>query len=157
MSAGTVADVATWLAAALQVTGWPALHEPALHLIAPASAFVSALGWTLLDFVWQGALIGCATATLLVALRNARPETRYAVACGALLLCMAWPVGHLVAMLHAGTDAPAARLLAPSVAPSVALHNASGLLDWLQHHLGAIVATWAACAAALGLRMALGL
>lgn len=52
------------------------------------SAFVASLGWALLHFVWQGALIGCAAAVLLVAMRNARPETRYAVACGALLLCI---------------------------------------------------------------------
>ena len=47
--------------------------------------FVQALGWTLLHFLWQGLLIGCATALAWAALRNARPEARYAVGCGALL------------------------------------------------------------------------
>ncbi|HBZ08151.1 MAG TPA: peptidase M56, partial [Massilia sp.] len=56
-----------------------------------AQAFVAQLGWVLVDFLWQGALVGCATALLLTALRNARAEARYLVACGGLLLCLLWP------------------------------------------------------------------
>ena len=122
-----------------------------------AGSFVGSLGWALLHFVWQGALIGCATAVLLVALRNARPETRYAVACGALLLCIAWPAANLALMLHDGRGSPSVRLPALVRAPEVTLREAAGLLGWLQHHLAWIVGAWAACAAALGLRMALGL
>ena len=55
------------------------------------NALVSTLGWALLHFVWQGALIGLAAAIALAALRNARPQTRYAVACIALMLCLAMP------------------------------------------------------------------
>jgi bla regulator protein blaR1 len=122
-----------------------------------ASAFVASLGWALLHFVWQGALVGCATAVLLVALRNARPETRYAVACGALLLCLAWPAADLVLMLQSGSDIQSVRLLPLMHAPEVALQDAAGLSAWLQRHLDWIVGAWAACAAALALRMALGL
>ena len=61
---------------------------------------VAAMGWALLHFVWEGALIGCAAGILLTALRNARPETRYALACAALLLCLAWPLADLVLMLY---------------------------------------------------------
>jgi D-alanyl-D-alanine endopeptidase (penicillin-binding protein 7) len=120
-------------------------------------AFVASLGWTLLHFVWQGALIGCATAVLLVALRNARSETRYAVACGALLLCIAWPAANLALMLQGGHDVGAVRVLPLLRAPDVTLQDAAGLSAWLQRHLAWIVGAWAACAAALGLRMALGL
>jgi len=147
MSAGTLADLAAGLAAGLSV----------LHVPAPSPAFVASLGWALLDFLWQGALIGCAAATLLVALRNARPETRYAVACGGLLLCIVCPAANLAMMLAAGTNAQAGHLLPLTVARDVPLADAAGVLDWLQRHLGAIVAAWAACAAAFGLRMALGL
>ena len=56
------------------------------------NALVQALGWTLLHFLWQGLLIGCATALAWAVLRNARPEARYAVGCGALLACLAWVV-----------------------------------------------------------------
>jgi D-alanyl-D-alanine endopeptidase (penicillin-binding protein 7) len=119
--------------------------------------FVGSLGWALLHYVWQGALIGCATAILLVALRNARPETRYAVACGGLLLCIAWPTANLALMLQGGRDIQAVRLLPLVRAPEVTLRDAAGLFAWLQRHLDWIVGAWAACAAALGLRMALGL
>jgi len=120
-------------------------------------AFVASLGWTLLHFVWQGALIGCATAVLLVALRNARPETRYAVTCGALLLCITWPAANLALMLQGGHDIQSVRLLPLARAPGTTLQDAAGLFAWLQRHLTWIVGAWAACAAALGLRMALGL
>lgn len=129
----------------------------AAHLPTLSSAFVASLGWTLLHFVWQGALVGCATAVLLVALRNARPESRYAVACVALLACVAWPAADLVMMLGDGHDTASARLLPLAQVPAAVPHDATGVLAWLQRHLDWIVVTWAACAATLGLRMALGL
>lgn len=122
-----------------------------------AGSFIASLGWALLHFVWQGALIGCATAVSLVALRKAGPETRYAVACGALLLCIAWPAANLALMLHDVHASRSVRLLALVHGPEVTLQEAAGLLGWLQHHLAWIVGAWAACAAALGLRMACGL
>jgi D-alanyl-D-alanine endopeptidase (penicillin-binding protein 7) len=126
-------------------------------LSALANGFVPSLGWALLHFVWQGALIGCATALLLVALRNARPERRYAVACLALLLCVAWPAVDVVTMLLDDRDVAAARMLPLASSPAAVLRDAVGVLAWLQQHLDWIVGTWAACAAAFGLRMALGL
>ena len=56
-----------------------------------ASYAISSLGWTLVHFLWQGLLLGCATATLLTLMRNARPEHRYTLACTALFMCLAWP------------------------------------------------------------------
>jgi D-alanyl-D-alanine endopeptidase (penicillin-binding protein 7) len=122
-----------------------------------APALIAALGWTLVHFVWQGALIGCVVAVLLTLLRNARPETRYALACLGLLLCLAWPAVDLALLLHAGAGEAAGGLLpgaAPAGGPSAAR---GGLLPWLQDNLGWIVALWAGCAGALGLRMAAGL
>ena len=126
-------------------------------LSALADSFVPSLGWALLHFVWQGALIGCATAVLLVVLRNGRPERRYAVACFALLLCFAWPAVDFVTMLLDDRNVAAARMLPLASAPAAVLRDAVGLLAWLQQHLDWIVGAWAACAAAFGLRMALGL
>jgi D-alanyl-D-alanine endopeptidase (penicillin-binding protein 7) len=122
-----------------------------------APALVAALGWTLVHFVWQGALLGCVTAVLLTVLRNARPETRYAVACLGLLLCLAWPAAELVLLLGSGDGPAAARLLPVADAVRGQVTDAAGLLPWLQQHLDWIVALWAACAGALGLRMAVGL
>ena len=117
------------------------------------NAFVQALGWTLLHFVWQGLLIAGATALALALLRNARPEARYAVGCGALLACLAWPAAGLYLRLAGGVNAtglyagdllPAA-LLAPDSLPDMSLL------------LRAVVGIWALCAALLALRMALGM
>jgi D-alanyl-D-alanine endopeptidase (penicillin-binding protein 7) len=122
-----------------------------------AQALVAALGWTLVHFVWQGALLGCLTAVSLTLLRNARPETRYAVACFGLLLCLAWPAADLALLLGAGDGARSTTLLPAAGALDGQAAVAAGLLPWLQQHLGWVVTLWAACAGALGLRMAVGL
>ena len=118
--------------------------------------FVSQLGWVLLDFVWQGALVGCETALLLLALRNARAETRYLVACSGLLLCLLWPAATLALRLSHGADAGASALpLGPLLAGGAT--QADGWRDILQGNLSWVVGAWALCAAALALRMVLGL
>jgi bla regulator protein BlaR1 len=122
-----------------------------------AQALVAALGWTLVHFVWQGALLGCLTAVLLTLLRNARPETRYAVACAGLLLCLAWPAADLALLLAADDPATAAILLPSADAVRDHVAGVAGLMPWIQQNMGWIVALWAACAGALGLRMAVGL
>jgi D-alanyl-D-alanine endopeptidase (penicillin-binding protein 7) len=122
-----------------------------------APALIAAVGWTLVHFVWQGALLGCIVAVLLTALRNARPETRYATACVGLLLCLAWPAVDLALLLRAGTDGVGGKLFLGGRLVVAAGPDAPGLLPWLGQNLGWIVALWAACAGALGLRMAVGL
>ena len=117
------------------------------------SGFVPALGWTLLHFLWQGLLIGCATALARAALRNARPEARYAVGCGALLACLAWPAAGLYLRL-AGGDATGA-LFSSALLPAALL--APDSLPGLDLLLRAVVGVWALCAAVLALRMALGM
>lgn len=119
-------------------------------------AFASHLGWTLLHFVWQGALLGCATALALTLLRNAHPRLRYLVAGVGLLLCLVWPLHDLLARLLEGSDAQAAALPAALGAFADGV-SAPGLRDWLQAHLSLLVQGWSLCAAALALRMALGL
>ena len=51
-----------------------------------------AIGWALLQFVWQGALIGLLTAGLLAALRNSAADVRYVVATIGLSLMLTMPV-----------------------------------------------------------------
>lgn len=116
---------------------------------------VSQLGWVLLDFVWQGALIGCATAVLLLALRNARAEMRYVAACSGLLLCLLWPACALV--LRMGGDADGAAALPLGQLLSGGAAQADSWLDTVQRNLAWMVGAWAFCAAALALRMVLGL
>jgi bla regulator protein BlaR1 len=121
-----------------------------------AATLVSSVGVTLLHFVWQGALIGCATALALIAMRNARPQQRYAVACAGLALCLAWPALALALRLSSGAGAEAGIILAGQMRAGVPVADA-GLLSWLDGKLPLVVTCWAACSAALTLRMGLGL
>jgi bla regulator protein BlaR1 len=122
-----------------------------------AHSMVGSIGWTLLDFTWQGALIGCATALLLTAMRNARPRQRYAVACGALLLCLAWPACGLVARMSEGVGVDAGVRVVDRLLLSAQGAADAGLLGWLQDRLLWIVCGWALCAGLLTVRMGLGL
>ena len=45
---------------------------------------IYALGWSLVHFLWQGALIAIGLELALLALHRASVEVRYAVRCGAL-------------------------------------------------------------------------
>jgi bla regulator protein BlaR1 len=121
-----------------------------------AATLVSSVGVTLLHFVWQGALIGCATALALIATRNARPQQRYAVACAGLALCLAWPALALALRLSSGGGADAGIMLSSQMRAGLPVPDA-GLLGWLDGQLPLLVMCWAACSAALTLRMGLGL
>jgi bla regulator protein BlaR1 len=115
------------------------------------------VGATLLDSSWQCALIGLEASVALVALRRAAPQMRYFHACVSLLLCLLWPVVQLIARLHGGgLDASGSPVLAGMLS-GVAVAEGGGWQAFLQAHLNWVVAGWAACAGALGLRMALGL
>lgn len=52
----------------------------------------SLAGWTLIHFIWQGAVIAAVTALSLWTLRRASAEARYVVACAGLALMLAAPV-----------------------------------------------------------------
>jgi bla regulator protein BlaR1 len=119
------------------------------------SALTTALGWTLIHFVWQGLLLGCATAIALAAMRNTRPEYRYVVACAALLACAAWPAISLYQRLSGDGGGEAAAIFSGGLLPAT-LSDDSGVVD-LRQAMRWIVSLWALCAAALAVRMALGL
>lgn len=126
-----------------------------------ASSFVSALGWALLHFLWQGLAVGLAAALSLMLLRNARPQARYAVACAALALCAALPIFGLLHGLQ--TDVAAASPAAVSAATTPAAEPRAFVVpleSWrtvLQIRLPWIVSLWSLGAALLALRMAMGI
>ena len=60
------------------------------------ATLVPVLGRALLHFVWQGAAIGLVAAFVLLLLRDARPQARYAVACMALLACVLLPLANVI-------------------------------------------------------------
>lgn len=65
------------------------------------SSWIDVIGWTLLHFVWQGALIAVVTAALLQLLKSSRSQLRYAVACAALATMLASPVATALVLSNA--------------------------------------------------------
>ena len=59
---------------------------------------IEVLGWTLLHFVWQGAVVGVLAATLLLALRRRSANARYLTAVSALSLMLLLPLGTIAWM-----------------------------------------------------------
>ena len=51
-----------------------------------------AIGWALMQFIWQGALIGTVTAAVLAALRRSAADVRYVVSTIALALMLTTPI-----------------------------------------------------------------
>lgn len=122
-----------------------------------AADIVASIGWTLVHFLWQGALIGCATAVLLTVLRNRRPETRYLVACAGLFLCLAWPAAELALRLRDGTGTGGDAMVLFAAGLVVGSPVDEGWAVLLADQLAWIVGTWAVCALAMALRMVAGL
>ncbi len=60
------------------------------HLLQQPAA--QAIGWALLQFVWQGALVGLLSAAALFALRRSAADVRYVVASIGLSLMLTMPV-----------------------------------------------------------------
>ena len=127
------------------------------------ASLVPLLGQALLHFIWQGALIGLLAALVLDALRNSRPQARYAVACLALLLCMLTPIVTMLFvlapdMLGAGFDNVFATSSTDArTSVGGALSVIAPATAQLHAYLPAIVAIWAAGTCLLSLRMAMGL
>ena len=69
-----------------------------------------AIGWALLQFVWQGALIGAVTAATLAALRRSNADVRYVVSTIALCLMLTIPVVTAVQGMTAARTTSAGQL-----------------------------------------------
>ena len=123
--------------------------------------FVPALGHALLHSLWQVALIGLVSALALHALRDARPQARYAVAACALLACVLVPFATLVAQLAETAYVPS--LAGVRIETGVHASGPDALFDVVRGAskfdaaLPWIVALWAAGTCGMSLRMAMGL
>lgn len=143
---------------------WSLLHVPTIEL----------LGWTLLHFVWQGALMAGVLAGALHLLREHAPTVRYGVSCGALVLLLALPLGTGVLLnTGGGTDRPGttaspvaavdeadvAALVESGAVPAVESTPASLQMrarDWLRPAIPWIVMGWGLGVLAFSLRLAGG-
>lgn len=63
---------------------------------------IERLGWTLVHFAWQGALIGLGTLAVLRVVRGARPHVRYVITCVSLALMVAAPLTTFVTLSGSG-------------------------------------------------------
>jgi TonB family protein len=109
------------------------------------SGIVSALGLTLLHFLWQGALIGGAAAAALRLSAQRTAQHRYLLCMVALLACAVTPAATAVVLLM---DSPsisplgsASSLLLPHIeTPLLAVQSARG--SWSLDLISATVAVW---------------
>ena len=125
------------------------------------ATLIPALGWALLHFLWQGALVGLVAGVALGVLRDSRPQARYATIGMALLTCVLLPMWQVLQSMGVTSEpvtmsvvSTATRAIAPLPA------NALSLSPWptgFDAALPWIVACWAAGAGILSLRMAFGL
>jgi beta-lactamase regulating signal transducer with metallopeptidase domain len=125
------------------------------------NSLVSAWGWALLHFLWQGVLIALVAALLLRISRQAKPQIRYAIACIALLLCFMLPLAstwHSISL--DGQSDIASQIPQTIVNVNVAdsrTFSSNALQASLHGQIPWIVIAWSLGCAFFSLRMALGL
>lgn len=117
-----------------------------------------ALAWTLLHFLWQGALLGLAAKAGLWLLRRRSPQARYLFAAAAMVAMAAAPLATF-AVLAPSADAAAPTRAIPALTLAAA-GNAAQPLSWLRETGLALrpllpwaVAAWMAGVAVLSLRL----
>ena len=86
-----------------------------------------ALGWTLLHFLWQGALLAVLLAGALVLLRNAGSRIRYAMSCAAMMLMLVSAAATFVELKFAGRPAHRSAPAPVSVAYSTGGRGVDGV------------------------------
>ena len=115
-----------------------------------------AIGWALVRFVWQGGLMGCLCAVLLLAVRNRSAQLRYLIACASLGACAVLPLFDIWQACHAGPDFT----LAANDGIAAGMTDVDveqGLFDLVGSNMKLLVAIWSVCAGLLALRLGGGL
>jgi beta-lactamase regulating signal transducer with metallopeptidase domain len=133
------------------------------------NSWTQIVGWTLIHFAWQGAIVGLLTAGVLRLSRHRSANARYIVACVALMIMLASVI--LTARMLAGPDVslgsaviePAAVVssgafsAASTKQPGDAVTLGTGAWNRIDALVPGIVLVWLAGVAVLLLRMAAGL
>ncbi|OKL40911.1 M56 family metallopeptidase [Pontibacter flavimaris] len=126
---------------------------------------VSALGWTLLHALWQGALVALLLSLLLVLLHRHPARTRYAAASSAMLLQLLLSVGTLAFYLNraAFAAAPMQSMNNAAGAPAISINapfwaNPLGAAQvYFEQHLPLLVTLWLLGLALMAVRLIGGL
>lgn len=87
---------------------------------------IEAIGWALLQFVWQGAALGIITAAALAALRRSAADIRYVVAAVGLALMLTLPVVTAVQRWQGMQGVPR-----DSAAGEVTRHPVPSTVSWI--------------------------
>ena len=112
------------------------------------NAAIQALGWALIHFLWQGAVVGATFALGMLLLRQARPGARYGFGLICMLVLALLPVATFVSMFSA-TTATAGQTPSLAVVPSAAsavaqtVANDNGWAPALEQGLPWVVLAWA--------------
>ncbi len=85
------------------------------HLLREPAA--QAIGWALLHFIWQGALVGVLTAVALAALRKSAADVRYVVAAIGLSLMVTLPAVTAIQFWRSATAVTASAGIEPPTLP----------------------------------------
>jgi bla regulator protein blaR1 len=83
-----------------------------LSTLAIGAGVLHLLGWSLLHFLWQAALLALVLGAVLIGTRNRTPRTRYALCCAALALMALCPIVTFAYLAYTAGDAPHAGLVA---------------------------------------------
>src|SRR5579863_2306145 len=131
--------------------------------------FTMALGWALVHFLWQGALIALLFAFVNLLLRRSSAGLRYGNACGAMLLMPVVSAATFLWLIVNGTTgAPAPSVVFASVLrPAQVLGGAAVRMaasgsatvqieEWLNSHLAWLIALWSLGVVILSVRTAGG-
>src|SRR5262249_896154 len=120
-----------------------------------STPFANHLGWTLVHFLWQGALIGILYACLRIVLRDSEPQSRYWLSLTALALLAALPVLTFIRLMAEPVAVPAIAGVAHTL-QSLQSGPQTGILDALRELLRSIVPwtvpAWCAGVALMALR-----
>ena len=130
--------------------------------------WIDIIGWSLLHFVWQGALLGLAVAGVLWLFRRRSANARYAVASGGLLTLLATPVVTAAVLWDSArtvdTVAPADRAATRALGSAstqghalVGRDSMNAVHGRVAAALPAVVAVWLAGVSLLLVRMGGGL
>jgi TonB family protein len=115
---------------------------------------VQALGWALIHFLWQGAVIGALFAGGMLALRSFRPSARYIWGLICLTATAVAPVVTIVLAYELGSPASSG-LTTLMLDPVMAAAPSQGMLDasWIERALPWVVLAWVGGVFALSLRV----
>lgn len=125
------------------------------------SVVLAHIAWSLIHFLWQGALVGLVYLGVRRALRNATPQTRYLLALGTLLVLMLLPLCTFLWLGGSHVDNTGARLALPTQvlvmsAASAPLGLAVPPVQQAIPYLSWVVWFWLAGVACMGARACWG-